>query len=337
MNYSFRNLVFEGGGVKGIAYVGALHVLEDKDILKNIRRVGGTSAGSIVALLVGLNYSLEEIEAILKDLDFKEFLDDSWGVLRDITRLVTNYGWYKGDSFRNWLNQIIATKTGNPRATFKDIADADASKGFKEMYFISTNLSTRESEVFSNKKTETMSLADAVRISMSIPLFFEAIKQSNNNVYVDGAVIENYPIKLFDRLEYVQHFSTEPEYYMKHNIALAETNPYVFNKETLGFRLDSKTEIALFKDPTNLAHHKIDNLFTYSWSLIEIFIENQQRQHLHSDDWQRTIYIDTLGVKTTQFDIDNEKKAALVKSGIECTNHYFEWFDNPKNDVYSRP
>ncbi len=43
----FRNLVFEGGGVKGIAYAGAIGVLEDKEILPDIRRVAGTSAGAI--------------------------------------------------------------------------------------------------------------------------------------------------------------------------------------------------------------------------------------------------------------------------------------------------
>tara|TARA_Y100000815_G_scaffold226384_1_gene214278 strand:+ start:231 stop:413 length:183 start_codon:yes stop_codon:yes gene_type:complete len=45
--YPFRNLVFEGGGVKGIAYSGALAVLEERGILPQIRRVGGASAGAI--------------------------------------------------------------------------------------------------------------------------------------------------------------------------------------------------------------------------------------------------------------------------------------------------
>jgi len=80
MEYHFRNLVFEGGGVKGIAYVGALEVLKSKGILQNINRVGGTSAGAINALLLGLNYSPTETKNILSKLNFKNFLDDSWGV-----------------------------------------------------------------------------------------------------------------------------------------------------------------------------------------------------------------------------------------------------------------
>jgi NTE family protein len=77
MPYHFQNLVFEGGGVKGIAYAGALQVLEAKGILNDIRRVGGASAGAINAVLVGLNYTLTEVESILKTLDFKRFMDDS--------------------------------------------------------------------------------------------------------------------------------------------------------------------------------------------------------------------------------------------------------------------
>ncbi len=46
MTYNFRNLVFEGGGVNGIAYLGALEVLEERGILTDIERIGGTSAGA---------------------------------------------------------------------------------------------------------------------------------------------------------------------------------------------------------------------------------------------------------------------------------------------------
>jgi len=56
----FRNLVFEGGGVKGIAYVGAMEVLEEKGILGDVRRVGGTSAGAINAVLLAAGYSNDE-------------------------------------------------------------------------------------------------------------------------------------------------------------------------------------------------------------------------------------------------------------------------------------
>ena len=69
----FRNLVFEGGGVKGLAYAGATRVLEERGILKDIQRVAGASAGAINALLMALGYSSDEQLAILKSTDFDEF------------------------------------------------------------------------------------------------------------------------------------------------------------------------------------------------------------------------------------------------------------------------
>ena len=107
MAYHFKNLVFEGGGVKGIAYVGALEVLDKEGILKNIKRVAGTSAGAMVAVLVGLNYTTTEISEILWDLNFKNFLDDNFGMVRDIDRLINEYGWYKGDFFRDKMAEFI--------------------------------------------------------------------------------------------------------------------------------------------------------------------------------------------------------------------------------------
>ena len=93
MSYQFRNLIFEGGGVKGIAYVGAMQVLERESILPNIQRVGGTSAGAINATLVALGFTNAEQRSILNKLDFNNFMDDSRGVFRDVFRLLRKFGW----------------------------------------------------------------------------------------------------------------------------------------------------------------------------------------------------------------------------------------------------
>lgn len=338
MNYHFRNLVFEGGGVKGIAYLGAIKVLENKGILKNIKRVGGTSAGAINALLVGLNYSVTEMEQILSGLDFKNFLDDSWGVFRDANRVIHEYGWYKGDFFRHWISDWIKDKTGNSESTFDEVQRAGK---YRELYFVGTNLSTRFSEVFSFEHSPRMCIADAVRISMSIPLFFAAKKSMRGDIYVDGGVLDNYPIKLFDRKKYVEVYFREPDYYKIHNEALrkaGKTNsPYVYNKETLGFRLDSPKEIAAFRDQAEPEHRNIGDFFDYAGALVKTVMNVQQSMHLHSDDWQRTIYIDTLGIGTTEFSLSQDKKDALKKSGNDGAVRYFEWYDNPKNSPENRP
>ncbi len=345
-DYSFKNLIFEGGGVKGIAYTGAMEELDKRGIVHRIKRAGGTSAGAINAVLFALNYSNQDIKQILSALDFEKFLDDSWGYVKDTARLIESFGWYKGEFFRNWVAELIAQKTGNKEATFRDLNDQKNKKGFRDLYIVGTNLSTRFSSIFSYEHTPRTSVAEAVRISMSIPLFFSAVKSVRGDIYVDGGVLDNYPVKLFDRKKYIDDAdlrknSLIPDYYEKTNLGLKSwgnnLSPYVYNKETLGFRLDSKEEINMFRNHSEPVVHTIDNFFDYTWGLIETIMEAQTNQHLHSDDWQRTIYIDTLGVKTTQFDLDDKTKEALIQSGRENTLTYFQWYDDPKNKVVNRP
>jgi NTE family protein len=340
MPYHFRNLIFEGGGVKGVAYVGALQVLEEKKILGKIKRVGGTSAGAINALLLGLDFKPKRTKEILMNLNLRRFLDDSFGIIRDTNRLINEYGWYKGDFFRKWIGDIIEEKTGNSETTFGDISPKNQN-AFKEMFFVGTNLSTGFSEVFSHEHTPRICIADAVRISMSIPFFFVAKRSVRGDVYVDGGVLNNYPVKLFDREKYSEKYYQTPEYYQKHNDKLVRdkkhVSKYIYNQETLGFRLDSAKEIAFFRDQAEPDREKIDDLFSYTFSLVKTLIEFQSNNHLHSDDWQRSIYIDTLGVKTTDFDIDNNIKNKLIKSGREGTEKYFEWYDNKESKPANRP
>lgn len=333
MTYNFRNFVFEGGGVKGIAYLGALDVFTEKGVVADIARVGGTSAGAINAILLGLGFTPKETKEILWALDFNNFMDDSWGIIRDSQRLVEQYGWYKGDYFRSWISKLIKEKTGNSESTFADIEAMKEKRGFKSLYFMGTNLSTSFSEIFSAEHSPRMCIADAVRISMSIPLFFAAKRSARGDVYVDGGVLDNYPIKLFDRKKYLASNNfTEPAYYQRINSKLENLerpiSSYVYNKETLGFRLDSKEEISVFRDHAEPPHKKIDNFFDYTWAFIDTIIESQQSSHLHNDDWVRTVYIDTIGVGTTDFDLSEAKKKALVKSGKDGATKYFEWYDN---------
>lgn len=342
MAYHFKNLVFEGGGVKGIAYVGAMQVLEEEGILPSIKRVGGTSAGAINATLFALGFTNVEQRNILKKLDFNNFMDDSWGVIRDTDRLLNRFGWYKGDYFHEWISSHIKKKLGDPNVTFQDLK----KDGKPDLYVYGTNLSTQFGEVFSCEHTPKIRIADAVRISMSIPLFFSVVRNARGDVYVDGGVLNNYPIKLFDREKYIspenrKKMSIKTDYYKKENKLFLKKHPssgaYVYNRETLGLRLDSKQEIGFFRYGAEPAHHKIDDFFDYIKALVNTIIESQGNTHLHSDDWQRTIYIDTLGVGTTDFDLSDAVKKKLENSGIKGANAYFEWFNNPKSNPANRP
>ena len=292
--YPFKNLVFEGGGVKGIAYVGALEQLNTLNALENIEKVGGTSAGAITAVLVALKYTTGEIRKILWDLDFKRLMDDDWGVLRDTHRLIHQFGYYKGDYFKDWIEELIEEKTGVIKLTFQTLHDMD----FLDLYLIGANLSTGYSEIFSWEHTPDMEVAEAARISMSIPLFFQAVRNQEDHIYVDGGLFNNYPIKLFDYNGIV-------------------------NDETLGFRLDSESEIAAFRTGTPLEGKPILDIFDYIQALMRGLLNQQDSRHLHSKDWKRTIYIACDGISAVDFDLSDERKKQLLNAGVIGVREFF--------------
>ena len=132
MSIKIKNLVFEGGGVKGIAYIGAMQALDENGLLKGVKRVAGTSAGAINACLFALDYSIKEQQKILEDLDFNKFEDTAFSMeFKDLTireKLSTGSWWATwlgragtvwltkglnpGNYFYTWIGNLIHAKTG---------------------------------------------------------------------------------------------------------------------------------------------------------------------------------------------------------------------------------
>jgi NTE family protein len=184
-----------------------------------------------------------------------------------------------------------------------------------------------------------MRVVDAIRRSMSIPLFFRAVRDDRKDVFVDGGAINNYPVKLFDREKYLEDVNLirVPKYYEEENKSLSmkfpKSSPYIYNKETLGFRLDSAKEIGVFRDGQEPQHNEIENFLDFTMQLIKTVLAVQDSQHLHDDDWHRTVYIDTLGVGTTDFDLNDSRKKELVASGKKAAENYLKWWSNVRKDL----
>lgn len=325
MDYKFKNLVFEGGGVKGIAYCGALKQLEESKILSSIKRVAGTSAGAITAGLLSVGYAHQDIERELKPAVFKSFMDDSLGYIRDTYRLLSKFGWYKGDAFQEWFEGLIQKKTGNKKITFGEVAEeSKKNQSYRSLYVTGTNLNKKITEFFDEERTPNMPVAEGVRISMSIPLFFCAVKL-NNNYYVDGGLYYNYPINIFDNARYAPLENSLPAPYDPRPGA-------VYNKETLGLRVDTKDEINSHLKKTEEPPQEIRNLKDYAMVLVGGLTDNLNKLHIHKNDWHRTIYIDSLGVGTTDFGLEDRIIQKLIQSGRDGTINYLRWFDNPAAD-----
>ncbi len=210
MNY--RNLVFKGGGIRGIAYLGAVEELERLGLMENIQRVAGSSVGAISALMVSLRLPAKEIKSIFDTLDFSRIPqvrteDQPESILTrlEVTtcsqRLLKKFGWYSSEYFYKWIKELIADHIqGNPDATFADFR----KMGYRDLYVVVSNMTKHCAEVMSVESTPDVAIADAIRMSMSIPLYFEALHFDGQtfgkgDLYVDGGLFNNYPVEVFDR------------------------------------------------------------------------------------------------------------------------------------------
>lgn len=326
----FENLVFEGGGIKGIAYAGAIGVLEEKGIMPGIRRVAGTSAGAITATLLALGAGGAQIQEILHATQFSAFEDASLGVVRNSWRLLHRYGWYKGDAFSEWAKKQIAALGGDDGLTFAALSARakEAPERYRELYMIGTDLSAQRSVVYSAERTPDTPIWQALRISMSLPLVFASIK-SGGDIRVDGGLSWNYPLDLFDHPRYKARTEGEGD------------APF-YNTATLGFRVDSRAEIQAERTTFNLPRAEVRNLVDYLEALVGFAIDMANHAHLKKDDWHRTVFIDAKGVGTTDFGIDEKQQMALIESGRQGAEDYLQWFDNapaddpPLNRIRSR-
>ncbi len=312
------SLVFEGGGVKGVGYLGAIQVLaEEHDKMKDVNHVAGASAGAIMAVLLGLGYTLKEIEPYLS-MDFTEFTDKK-GFFAKLD--ISDFGMNTGDNFDQWSGERIKEKLGKEEATFADLHAKILSQNhktanfrFREIHMMGSNLSTRQGELFSYYTTPTMPIREALRISISFPFFFKAkryIKNQNGefcldnhnelmqgkegDVYVDGGVALNYPVEIFDNDGYP-------------------------NPETLGFKVDTPSEINFARDGRPPKSEAVDNVLQYGGALVSTGMWSQQSPE---KDNLRTVYINTGSVSTLAFKLDEKDKQFLIDEGKKATRRYF--------------
>lgn len=289
----YTNLVFEGGGVKGTAYGGSLAVLEGSGRLRAIDQVAGTSAGALTAVLVALGYSAEEIHEIVLAIDFKRFRDGS--VPGDVVRLIDDFGWYKGDYALCLLECLVHEKTDDKKTTFAQLHEMrDDRPEIRDLFIFGTDVNRQSSVEFSYLKNGDVPIADAARISMSIPFFFAA-RVLGGDTFVDGGVLRNYPITVFDANDPLD--------------------------ATLGFHLGS--------DPDRTG---FDNVLDFAGGVFETLLDQQIAQLCDTmpESVERSVFIDTLGISTTDFSITPKQKCDLIRSGRDATVRYLEASEHPQ-------
>ena len=188
---------------------------------------GGTSAGSMVALLASAGYTGREVGELLKNLDFRDLLDDKgtalsqahpcitrlfkaledswwggklwelWGVSSLVNSLGDKIGLYHGQELKQYLLKQIRDR----RATLAQYADITfehlEQAGCPPLKVVASDITTRRPAVFSRTQTDYgASVLDAVRASTSYPFVFQPVEK-NDRWLVDGGLSSNLPAFLF--------------------------------------------------------------------------------------------------------------------------------------------
>jgi NTE family protein len=332
--FPFTNLVFQGGGVKAYVYHGVLRVLDEYDILPQIERVAGTSAGALQAAMLCFRLSTEETIDLFKTVDYAKIrslntggeseqprnrlldtqLDRVRGNLDAANRLFRKYGLYSIDYLQDWLHSTIAAHCdGNGRATFADFCE----RGFRDLYTTAVNVTRHRAEIFSVETTPNVAVADAVMMSAAIPFFFEAVQFDGQSIgqgdhYIDGGALNNYPLTIFDGPSFEEnnkHFT------------------YGINWETLGCQLFTP-------DDCSDQGTEIHNILQYAENVIETISAAQRvAVELRSVDRWRSMEISNCCVSTTDFELrpddDNPKYIEMVQTGEQAAREYLENYRLP--------
>jgi len=287
--------VFEGGGVKGIGLVGALTVAEEEGYDEWIN-VAGTSAGAIVASLLAAGYDASELEELIMTLDYTKFRDkgiiDHIPYFGPLISLLREKGLYEGNYLYDWLTNQLQKKGVS---TFSDLQTGFPEDKYKYgLKVIAANISGRSMLVLPQDiadlggNPDDLSVAKAVRMSMSIPGFFEPVVR-NKSFIVDGGLLSNFPVWLFDS-------NDEPSW------------------PTFGFKLIEKGG-------------SISGVFSYAKEIFFTMMEAHDERHQEESQRVRTIGIDSCGVSTTDFNLDKEDRRKLFHSGRKAAREFFDDWD----------
>jgi NTE family protein len=306
MGVIWADAVFEGGGVKGIGLAGALEVMEAAGY--RWKRLAGASAGAVIAALVAAGYTGAELRQILEQVDYERFKDrgrvDAIPFLGPVLSLLAQKGIYEGDFLEGWIRELLARRGIK---TFGDLRCDDGGLYEHRLQLLVSDVTRgrilivpsglREYEI----DPDSFDVARAVRMSASLPFFFEPV-QLDGSYFVDGGMLSNFPVWLFDRPASGDRAS-EP----------------IPRWPTIGFKL---------VEPEDGLPNETDSTLGFVKALVTTMLDSHDKKHVEEVDYLRTIGIPTMGVRTTEFSLSRERQNLLYTSGCKAAHAFLEHWDH---------
>lgn len=315
------DLVLEGGGVKAPGIVGAITALVDRPNPYTFHRVAGTSAGAIVGAMLAAGITASDMAAMIDELDFTRLEDEPsvfkhFPVAGEAIGLLFNEGMFIGEVLREWIADTLAAHGVH---TWGDLRDDDPGSALRperryKLAVIVSDVSRGrmlrlpwDYRSLLGVDPDEQSVADAVRASASLPFYFRPVRLKMDAATMghdeitctDGGMLSNYPIDIFDRQD-----------------GRSARWP------TLGIKLSAKQTI----DDANWSD--TGNSFELAKSLLSTLLTAHDRVHV--DDpavAARTIFVDTTGFSSTDFDLSLADKRALFERGLRSGRRFLASWD----------
>ncbi|BDG80646.1 hypothetical protein BJH90_14815 [Bacillus halotolerans] len=282
--------VFSGGGVKGVALAGAYEALEEKGF--RFARLAGTSAGAVIAAFIASGYSSKEIHALIEEVDGERLLDQRYSFLPlKMLQWVSIYwrlGLFKGDTLEKWIADLLRAKGvrvfGDLKKGSLRLIASDLTNG--------TMIVLPDDLVRYGLNPDMFPVARAVRMSCSIPYFFEPIKLKTDTgtaTVVDGGVLSNFPIWLFSKER---------------------------KRPVIG--------VTLAPNERERPKKNIGNAFELFGALFETMKDAHDARHIASRYEQNIIFLPVDNVMATEFHLTQQKKLALIELGKSRTEQFLK-------------
>lgn len=257
--------IFSGGGTRLSCYIGILQALQEMGF--HFKHLVGVSGGSIVAALYAAGWPLEKIRHLAMYTDFKQFRGMS------LTKLIRLGGLSDGNTFEQWLDVQLEGRC------FSDLE--------LDLHVLATDIRGGGPVIFCKATTPHLRVSQAIRFSMSIPLFF-SFKTFKHHVMTDGVILSE------DAL---------------HHDWSGRDVPIVC------FRLKSEAE-----------HKPIETsryfpVISYIYMLIQTFMNAVSREYVHAQYWHNTIVVNTGDLSSVNFDMTIEQKQHLYDIGYQTANN----------------
>ena len=285
-----QNLIFEGAGINGMAYIGVIRELEEQKLINDITYIAGTSSGAFMAVMICLGYTSYELEDFIKTLDINQVV--SANCFQKLYNLITGWGLYSRKPLRKKL-EILFNNKYNKNITFSELYRATG----KFLVITVSDVINKESVYVHPYNNPNIPVLDILLASISAPIVF---KLDRKTYFVDGGLTDNYPIWIFSDYTLLR----EEKYNELRNMTIPEN--------TLGIKILEEVD------------YKINNIISY---ILSIF--NSMSQQLENVVRPEHYDVQTIGLEgritdAFNFDLTNEQIDDLIQYGRKETRKYLE-------------